>query len=88
MITADSLSALTMGEKNASFMSEDTTTLGCSGKLEENSESEANTGSANTAAMKGSLNFKCIEAWKRMLMKLLVEERLRKPGEIIIFLRD
>ena len=39
--------------KNASFLPENTTTLGRSGN--ETREPEANTGSANTAAMKGSL---------------------------------
>ena len=44
-ITADSV--LTMRVKNASFLPENTTTLGGSGK--ETSEPETNSGSANTA---------------------------------------
>ena len=65
-----------MRVKYASFLPENTTTLG--GTDKETKEPEANTGSANTAAMKGSL--KNIGAWRRIVMK--PEERPRKSGEV------
>ena len=61
---------LTMLVKNASFLPENTTTLGGSGK-----EPEANTGSANIAAMKGSL--KSIGTLRKIMKKV---KSLRKTG--------
>ena len=63
-----------MRVKNASFLPENTTTFGGTGK--ETKEPEANTGNANTAAMKGSLIN--IGAWRRIVVK--PEERLRKSS--------
>ena len=58
-ITANSV--LTMRVKNASFLSEVTTTFG-GGRETREVEAEANTDSLNTAAMKA--NLKSIGAWR------------------------
>ena len=73
-------SVLTMLVKDASFLPENTTPLGVSGK--DTREPEAVTGSTNTAAMKGAL--KSMGAWRRIMKQ--VGERLRKACETKIFL--
>ena len=73
-------SVLTLLVKNASFLPENTITLRGSGK--ETREPEAKAGIVNAAMIR---ILKSIRTWRRIVMKL--EDRLRKVGKIIIFLR-